>query len=124
MTRKISLLTLVACFFISSLACAYDAGDSEGVSYLFAWPFIETDGMSPRGGTTRAPIPEPVNDVSAAWMALQEPGLTAQERDRRAILAMAGEYRVSFDFLETVGFEPGFEPAKPYRSWGTEFVEV
>ncbi len=114
--------------FVFSVLCttaaAYEASDESGVNYLFAWPFIATDDMSPRGGTTRAPIPEPVMQVSAAWEALSEDGLSKLERDRRAILAMAGEYRVSFDFLETVGFEPGFEPARPYRSWGTEFVEV
>ncbi|MEM9173562.1 MAG: DUF6607 family protein, partial [Pseudomonadota bacterium] len=39
-------------------------------------------------------------------------------------LAMAGGYRASFDFLETVGFTEGYVPAKPYRSWGTEHVYV
>jgi len=109
---------------LASGAAAYDASDADGVDYLFAWPFIETSAMGPRGGTTRAPVPEPVTTISPGWQALQEEGLSKLERDRRAILAMAGEYRVSFDFLETVGFEPGFEPAQPYRSWGTEFVEV
>jgi hypothetical protein len=37
---------------------------------------------------------------------------------------MAGSYRVGFDFLEIVGFAPGFEPAEPYQSWGTEHVYV
>jgi hypothetical protein len=122
---KSKLLAFAVLFFgLFHSAGAYDASDDEGVDYLFAWPFIETSAMSPRGGTTRAPIPEPVDEISDAWRALQEEGLSDLERDRRAILAMAGEYRVSFDFLETVGFEPGFEPARPYRSWGTEFVEV
>jgi len=111
-------------FFLCTVAMAYDAPDDASVDYLFAWPFVETDGMSPRGGTTRAPVPEPVAEISPAWLALKEAGLSKLERDRRAILAMAGEYRVTFDFLETVGFEPGFTPARPYRSWGTEFIEV
>jgi len=46
------------------------------------------------------------------------------ERDRRAILAMAGPYRVTFDFLEVVRFDPSLKPDAPYQSWGTEYVFV
>jgi len=35
---------------------------------------------------------------------------------------MQGSYRVSFDFMETVGFTENFKPAKPYFSWGSERV--
>jgi hypothetical protein len=55
---------------------------------------------------------------------LQESDLTKKERDRRAILAMTGSYRVSFQFTETVGFTEGYEPPKPYFSWATEHVRV
>ena len=48
--------------------------------------------------------------------------LTRFERDRRAILAMQGPHRASFDFLEVAGFTSGFSPAAPYQSWGTEYV--
>jgi hypothetical protein len=59
-----------------------------------------------------------------AWKRLQEPGLSARERDRRAILAMAGPYRVSFDFLEVVRHDPALKADAPYQSWGTEYVFV
>src|SRR5262249_58727434 len=39
-------------------------------------------------------------------------------------VAMAGTYRTSFDFLEVVGFRPGFVPDRPYQSWATEYVYV
>jgi hypothetical protein len=61
---------------------------------------------------------------SAEWQALQQPGLSAQERDRRAILAMAGGYRVNFDFLEVASFVNDGARAQPYQSWGTERVFV
>jgi hypothetical protein len=61
---------------------------------------------------------------STAWQRLREPGLPDVERDRRAILAMAGPYRVSFDFLEVVRFDPLLKPDAPYQSWGTEYVYV
>ena len=43
---------------------------------------------------------------------------------RLAILAMAGEYQASFDFIETIGFEDGYVPKAPYQSWGTEYIFV
>ena len=49
-------------------------------------------------------------------------GISKFERDRRAILAMTGGYRTSFDFIETVGFSSSYIPAVPYQSWGTEYV--
>lgn len=50
--------------------------------------------------------------------------MTAFERDRAAILAMAGEYKVTFQFQETVPIQAGYEPREPHRSGATEFVEV
>jgi hypothetical protein len=61
---------------------------------------------------------------SAQWKALQQPGLAAMERDRRAILAMAGSYRVNFDFLEIASFTGNGDRPRPYQSWGTEKVYV
>jgi hypothetical protein len=63
-------------------------------------------------------------ELSTAWKALQAPGLTPQERDRRAILAMAGTYRVTFDFLEVAAYAATGKPLGPYQSWGTEKVYV
>ncbi|HKO88369.1 MAG TPA: DUF6607 family protein, partial [Burkholderiales bacterium] len=50
--------------------------------------------------------------------------LSGFERDRLAILAMAGPYRVSFDFLEVLRYDPTLKPDAPYQSWGTEYVIV
>lgn len=44
--------------------------------------------------------------------------------DRAAILAMAGDYHVKFDFTETVSFEAGYEPKEPYVTGGDEVVRV
>jgi hypothetical protein len=49
---------------------------------------------------------------------------TKFEQDRKAILAMAGEYRVTFQFQETVATEPGYELRQPYHAQATEFVQV
>lgn len=92
--------------------------------YTFSWPTLKECGFVPRGGTSKGtsvtldPQPHP------GWLKLQDPQLSDFERDRQAILAMAGPYRTTFDFLETVGYVPGFKPDKPYQSWGTEYVYV
>ncbi len=63
-------------------------------------------------------LAEPAADAKA-----QAPA-TKFERDRAAILAMAGDYRVKFQFQETVAVEPGYELHEPHNSTATEFVEV
>jgi hypothetical protein len=91
--------------------------------YTFSWPLSE-NAPAPRGGTTRGPKLELDRSESKEWRALREPGISDFERDRRAILAMAGEYRVTFDFLEVVPFKADGARDRPYQSWGTERVYV
>ncbi|MEM9323205.1 MAG: DUF6607 family protein [Pseudomonadota bacterium] len=92
--------------------------------FTFSWSFVDGDNMAPRGGMTTGTPVSLDTTPGVAWAALQAPDLTAQERDRRAIVAMAGGYRASFDFIETAGFTSDYEPSRPYRSWGTEKVYV
>jgi hypothetical protein len=100
------------------------ASSSAPHQYTFGWSFADEESMKPRGGvTTGAPVtlrttPNP------GWLAIREPGIDKFEKDRRAILAMEGVYRVTFDFIETVPLRAGYNPARPYQSWATEFVEV
>src|SRR6185295_13147731 len=105
------------------LVLAAAAQAQEVPQFTFAWPLGE-NALKPRGGSTQgAPV---VLDTAPreAWRSLQEAGLGVQERDRRAILAMAGPYRVTFDFLEVVRFDPRLKADAPYQSWGTEYVFV
>ena len=46
------------------------------------------------------------------------------EADRKAILAMSGEYSVKFQFKETVALRDGYELTDPYLSAATEVIEV
>ncbi len=46
------------------------------------------------------------------------------EADRQAILAMAGEFDVRFDFVETVAFTEGYAPKDRYVSGAHEVVRV
>jgi hypothetical protein len=95
----------------------------EPPRYTFSWP-LDGSALKPRGGSTRGAPVMLDQELSTAWKALQAPGLTPQERDRRAILAMAGTYRVTFDFLEVAAYAATGKPLGPYQSWGTEKVYV
>lgn len=44
--------------------------------------------------------------------------------DREAILAMAGDYKVTFDFEETVSFQPGYKVKESYTTGAQEIVRV
>lgn len=120
-------VTAVALLLTSTCATAYEdspAAETESPDrqYTFSWRFADEGSMGPRGGSTKGEQLTLVSEPSSAWNALQAPGLSSYERDRRAILAMAGEYRASFDFIEVAGFVGAYEPSRPYQSWGTEKV--
>jgi hypothetical protein len=91
---------------------------------VFGWPFLEPETMQSRGGTSQGSPVTLSTNASPYWTSLQENGLSAFEQDRRAILAMQGSYRTSFQFIETAGFSESFSPARPYFSWGTEVVHL
>lgn len=126
MTMFRSLIVIAAALGASS-ALADDAYSSKqtrsATRYTFSWP-LDGSTLKPRGGTTKGPAVTLDRSESSAWKALQQPGLAAFERDRRAILAMAGDYRVTFDFLEVAPFIAQENPNAPYQSWGTEKIYV
>lgn len=66
--------------------------------------------------------------VPAAPAAAQADGCRADETrlacDRRAILAMAGEYKVGFAFDEVTALRPGYQLKAPKRSGANEWVQV
>jgi len=93
--------------------------------YIFGWTHLDDPSLkTPRGGTTTGPEVKMDTKPSPAWKKLQKKGLTKFEKDRLAILAMEGKYRVYFDFIETMGFVENYKPKQPYQSWATELVEV
>jgi hypothetical protein len=92
--------------------------------YTFSWSYDDNSNLKPRGGTTKgAPVVLDYTE-NPAYLAIYEPGISKFEQDRRAILALAGEYRVTFDFIETVPIKNGYEIRNPYQSWATEVIEV
>jgi hypothetical protein len=114
--------------FIATAAAAdnYSGTPAKSLSprYTFSWSFTDADALKPRGGTTQGAPVTLDTTPSKEWLALQEKDLSKFERDRRAILAMAGTYRVAFDFLEITPFNGENKPKAPYQSWGTEKIYV
>lgn len=96
----------------------------QSLRYTFSWSQEHSCQFGPRGGTSKGAGLTLDTAPHPGWLALQQPGLTAKQRDRLAILAMAGGYRTSFEFLETVLYDPALARARPYQSWGTEFIYV
>ncbi len=92
----------------------------EPTGHPFSWPFLGWEEMTPRGGTTKGPQVTLATEPCPAFQRVHQPGLDAIERDRRAILALAGDFRVSFDFIETAASAFPHTPPQPYFSWGTE----
>ena len=80
--------------------------------------------MKPRGGNTVGQKVTLDKEPNERYIALRENNLTKLEKDRRAILAMTGAFRVSFDFIETEGYTENYKPTQPYQSWGTEYVYI
>ncbi len=62
--------------------------------------------------------------AAAGLLMLQAAAAQAPEADRRAILAMQGEYSVAFAFDETVVLKTGYERKPAQRSGGKETVVV
>jgi len=127
MTRHLFPLLTFMALFISGCAAktaVHDQPPSAEHQFTFSWEFTDSDEMKPRGGvTTGAPV-ELDKSVNPGWLSVQEPGLSKYERDRQAILSMAGTYRVTFNFIETIPLRPGYKPDRPYQSWATEYIKV
>lgn len=124
---KIFFTLLFFTFFSGQVLSAEEKKDTSACKNqrsLFSWSQLNTCDLKSRGGTTTGSHITLDTELHAGWLSLQEEGLSQFEKDRRAILAMAGGYRASFEFLETVGYVPNFTPSRPYKSWGTEYVYV
>lgn len=69
--------------------------------------------------------PAPASNVAAPAPAQTEaPNPARFEQDRQSILAMAGDFKVSFDFIETVSFDADYTLKPPKVSGAYEVVRV
>ena len=99
----------------SYVAKAVDSDPIKKRQYVFGWGMVPHELAVPIGGTTRgsevvyskpkAPIPERV-----------KPNF---QKDRDAILSLAGQFKVDFHFMEILGLTDTYKPRRSYNSWGT-----
>ena len=76
-----------------------------------------------RGGTTIGLEPQIDIEISNAFINIRSAD-GKKEKDRFAILAMAGDYKAGFEFTEIFGSNPNYKLDNPYKSWGTETIIV
>lgn len=76
------------------------------------------------GACAGAPSAPPVDIAVQPPAAMAKPASAAFEADRAAILQMAGDFKVTFDFTETVSFVEGYELKPQKLSGGHEVVRV
>jgi len=122
--RKASRLRLQAVALASSLLLfASCSGKPETIPLpqTTAYGKLSSQKLKPRGGTTTGPKVKLASGKDSSWekVALAE---SLKAKDRAAILAMAGEYRASFEFAETGVFSESRELSAPYQSWATEKI--
>jgi len=122
MNCRVSYALALLLLLPPQIAPAEEPSSNPAQRYTFSWPLTES-APAPRGGTTRGAAVTLDPSPSPAWLSLQAAGVSPFERDRRAILALAGDFRVTFDFLEVATFN-GAARDRPYQSWGTERVYV
>ncbi|MDB4803978.1 hypothetical protein OAH76_03860 [Verrucomicrobia bacterium] len=94
--------------------------DDSAKQYVFGWGMMPHDLAKPKGGTTRGAkiqLSQPIPVIAGQ-------GHSKFEKDRLAILALAGDFKVDFHFMETIALTEAFEPRNGYNSWGTEHVHV
>jgi hypothetical protein len=99
------------------------SSEASNSTYIFGWGDRPAQSAVPRGGSSEgAPV------TLAAARSLPLPEIAAAKdnfaRDRAAILALAGDFRVSFHEIELVGLTSEYQPPRSYHSWATEHVRV
>lgn len=115
-----TFLLIVLVFIQPLLLLAEEEAKAKSSGHPFSWPFVGWENMQPYGGTTKATPTELDTSTKASFNAIYEKGLSKKEQDRRAILALVGDHRVSFDFIEVASSTEDYQPPRPYFSWTTE----
>ena len=120
---KLKLLSpLILLFFLSIHAVIAQTIKDKVEQNEINWLLDRYKYQDIRGGTSKGVAVELDNTASKYFQELQDKELDKKSKDRLAILSMVGEYRVSFEFIETFGSSINYKLDNPYQSWGTEMV--
>lgn len=121
-SRKTFLSPILVVTSVALLAGCSTTARKPSPPRAFAWP-SEQPPLAWRGGEGEGLSVTLDVQPSPAWTALQA-APNGIERDRAAIRALAGNYRVTFDFQEVVSLRPNQALSAPYHSWATERVFI
>ena len=120
---KLKLLSpLILLFFLSIHAVIAQTIKDKVEQNEINWLLDRYKYQDIRGGTSKGVAVELDNTASKYFQELQDKESDKKSKDRLAILSMVGEYRVSFEFIETFGSSINYKLDNPYQSWGTEMV--
>ena len=102
---------------------ANEVTTTSSSQYVFGWGNLPSEIADPRGGTTQG---TPVEMAPARKLPLASISNASSsfDKDRAAILSLAGEYKASFHFLESLGLFKDHKPTRPYHSWTTEQIRI
>lgn len=106
-----------------TVGCQSLSGSSKNVEKESYGRLIQA-GLKPsdiRGGSTKG-APIVLDTTPQESFAKIQNAKTKKEKDRQAILAQVGDYKVSFEFVETQLFDKTKKLDKPYFSWATEYI--
>ena len=93
--------------------------DGKKESYTFGR--FHQENVKTRGGTTKGPKLNFDQSKSSDFKNIAK-AKSKKEKDKAAILAQTGEFKVTFEFIETIGFKDKNKKDQPYQSWATEYV--
>ena len=111
---------LVGCKTVPNVTKDSAAPVKAESSYVFGWGTLPRPLAHPSGANTLG-----AKYTASAPSALDISSIASDfEKDRAAILSLAGSYKVDFHFMETMGLTEEFIQRGRYNSWGTELVEV
>src|SRR5256885_11692939 len=99
-SMKLKLAIVVALLVVCARGIA-----QEPKQFIFAWPLDEKS-LKPRGASTRGAPVVLDSTPGEAWRRVQEPDLSALERDRRGGPAVAGPHPGGLDLLGGGRYDP------------------
>lgn len=113
-------LGAIIAFFALGCQSTPKVAGKKGTYGRLIQPYLSSEDI--RGGTTQGAKVEMDDQGGEKYFNAIANAKTKKEKDRQAILAQVGDYKVSFEFVETLAFDKSKPLDKPYYSWATEYI--
>lgn len=118
--KYVGCVSLLSCaLFLGCQTTPVSASKKESFKGRIVQPNLTSKDI--RGGSTQGADVTIDNGPNEAFEKIKK-AKTKKEKDRQAILAQVGDYKVNFEFVETVLFDNSKKLDTPYYSWATEYI--